>query len=545
MTPQDFLYSLMIILWLNGCGNTLAGQRVEVYTGDVTTDQRIQEAASVRREDPEASLKLLRTLYEEGAAEQDTPLLVYTLIEQARTYGHQARYKQSYDLLWRALSLTETANLARARADVCVEIGRYYSFYKRKEKALEYFNRALTINRHRVAAGKAAAAVLSESYYAFAATYRELAEPEAARRYLDSALLYYQAGETEIDRTYLDFERAFALSKQGQYDDAAELLRSVLPWLAENDPGYQTLVHTYLGDVLAAQKRYGESERAYLDALRVSEETRSHLDFSPLIHQKLSENYRQQGKYEKAYQSLLTFHQLDERFFDSRSPSNRPLLEIQDAYRQEIEVRQREERLAELEREKELFNTKMTALGVTLLLLVLTGFLYFKYVRTRHQAEKRLIRKERELEVQQANEIVSLKNKELAASTLKLIAKDEFIESIRERVERQRAREDSRELASITRAIKSNTGNDQNWQEFEARFVAVNKDFYDTLKRRFPTLTQGDLKLCALIKLNFSSKDVAKLMGISVQSVHTTRYRLRKKLGLVNKENLSEFIAGI
>ncbi|MEM6380985.1 MAG: helix-turn-helix transcriptional regulator, partial [Bacteroidota bacterium] len=67
--------------------------------------------------------------------------------------------------------------------------------------------------------------------------------------------------------------------------------------------------------------------------------------------------------------------------------------------------------------------------------------------------------------------------------------------------------------------------------------------FYRHLKEKFPKLTQGDLKLCALIKLNFSSKDVAKLMGISVESVHTTRYRLRKKLGLQREDNLTEYIA--
>ena len=88
-------------------------------------------------------------------------------------------------------------------------------------------------------------------------------------------------------------------------------------------------------------------------------------------------------------------------------------------------------------------------------------------------------------------------------------------------------------------------GNDQNWEEFEARFISVNKGFYERLKAKYPKLTQGDLKLCALIKLNFSSKDMARLMGISVESVHTTRYRLRKKLGLNREDNLTEFITSI
>ncbi|MEM6700327.1 MAG: sigma factor-like helix-turn-helix DNA-binding protein, partial [Bacteroidota bacterium] len=87
--------------------------------------------------------------------------------------------------------------------------------------------------------------------------------------------------------------------------------------------------------------------------------------------------------------------------------------------------------------------------------------------------------------------------------------------------------------------------NASNWKVFEARFVDVNKDFYKRLKKQFPNLTQNDQKLCALVKLDFSSKDIASLLGISVESVHTTRYRLRKKLKLSRDINLKEFIAGI
>ena len=59
----------------------------------------------------------------------------------------------------------------------------------------------------------------------------------------------------------------------------------------------------------------------------------------------------------------------------------------------------------------------------------------------------------------------------------------------------------------------------------------------------FPKLTRGDRKLCALLKLNLSSKEIARLMGISVESVHTTRYRLRKKLGLEKGDDLIDFMA--
>ena len=174
---------------------------------------------------------------------------------------------------------------------------------------------------------------------------------------------------------------------------------------------------------------------------------------------------------------------------------------------------------------------------------LLTGIIYLKYLQSKHRTEKRLIKRKQELEIQKANEIVELKNKELSASTLKLIEKEEFIATLKEKLSQKNGNLNVQEIKRIVHHMSA--GNQQNWQEFEARFINVNKDFYKDLKGGYPKLTQGDLRLCALIKLNFSSKDMARLMGISVESVHTTRYRLRKKLGLDRSVNLTEFIAGI
>lgn len=513
---------------------------------DSTLSQRISAAANIRSIDPNKSLRLLEGIIQDALAVQDSTRAVFALVEESVSYGHQANYKEAYDRLWKALLLADKANLKGASANIYIAIGRYYSFYKRREKALGYFQRSLEINQTRIAAGEVQAGVLADNYYAFASTFRELDDPVNAQRYLDSCREFFHPEVSNINQTYLVFEEGYVLSQMGKYEEALTAFRSIIPWFEQNNVGYKTLVYTYMGDVLSRLGRLKESEEAYRKALAISKGTNSHRDFSPLVHQKLSDLYLLRGQYRQAYESLRTFNELDNQFFDSRSESNRPLLEIQDAFRQEKakqEANRQQARLERLERDKQLNYLKSTVLVIFIALLLLLGFLYFKYVRTKHKSEKALIRKERELEVQQANEILRLKNKELAATTLKLIEKDEFIANIQERLSQKKGDLDAREVNAIVRSIKSNVGNDQHWREFEARFISVNKDFYTNLKQRFPKLTQGDLRLCALIKLNFSSKDVAKLMGISVESVHTTRYRLRKKLGLERKDNLVEFIA--
>ncbi|MEM9723306.1 MAG: hypothetical protein AAGA10_28815, partial [Bacteroidota bacterium] len=155
--------------------------------------------------------------------------------------------------------------------------------------------------------------------------------------------------------------------------------------------------------------------------------------------------------------------------------------------------------------------------------------------------EKQLIQKKKELEIKQAEELLAVKNRELAASSLKLIEKDEFLAELKEKLSQRNGNIKPEEVRKIVRTISHSKA--QNWEEFEARFISVNKEFYQKLNINFPKLSRGDQKLCALIKLNLSSKEMAKLLGISIESVHTSRYRLRKKLGLDRNVSLTEFVA--
>jgi DNA-binding CsgD family transcriptional regulator len=58
-------------------------------------------------------------------------------------------------------------------------------------------------------------------------------------------------------------------------------------------------------------------------------------------------------------------------------------------------------------------------------------------------------------------------------------------------------------------------------------------------------LTNSDLKVCAYLQLNLSSKEIAQLMNISVRGVEMSRYRIRKKLNLPQEQSLSEFLNGV
>jgi FixJ family two-component response regulator len=90
--------------------------------------------------------------------------------------------------------------------------------------------------------------------------------------------------------------------------------------------------------------------------------------------------------------------------------------------------------------------------------------------------------------------------------------------------------------------INRDLDNEKQWQVFETHFENVHEEFLKRLKDKFPELSPRELKLCAYLKLNVSSKESATLMNISTRGVEISRYRLRKKLNLDRNSNLTDFI---
>lgn len=81
-----------------------------------------------------------------------------------------------------------------------------------------------------------------------------------------------------------------------------------------------------------------------------------------------------------------------------------------------------------------------------------------------------------------------------------------------------------------------------NSPNFLSRFVEVYPEFYNLLTTEYPTLTTADLKLCALMKLDFSTKEIAEISFSSLRTVQNRKYKLRKKFGLETEENINQWI---
>ena len=167
--------------------------------------------------------------------------------------------------------------------------------------------------------------------------------------------------------------------------------------------------------------------------------------------------------------------------------------------------------------------------------------------RLEKQREKLEAENRRELERQRTEaerEMLALevnnKSRELSNAALNLIRKNEVLQHLKDTL--LDAKNEPRAMGKIIREIDAHLESDHDWEIFETSFNAVHDDFFKRLMFDFADMTPGDLRLAAYLKMNLSSKEIAPLLNISVRGVENKSYRLRRKLGLPEDANLTEFM---
>ncbi|MFV8324088.1 histidine kinase [Flavobacterium sp. LS2R12] len=199
---------------------------------------------------------------------------------------------------------------------------------------------------------------------------------------------------------------------------------------------------------------------------------------------------------------------------------------------------------------------------ILLYLVVIGGifYLYYKWNKMRYiqklelrDEELKHQKKILEMELKAENELniqeyekhileleLQTKSSEVAGKSLSIAKQSEMIENIQSILDSDM---DFNKLKSeIKKAIKINAVNKHEWETFETNLNQIHNEFIINLSKKYPNLTSKDIKLCIYLKMNLSSKEIAPMMNISFRGVELHRYRLRKKLNLVQDENLSKFL---
>ncbi|PRY55165.1 regulatory LuxR family protein [Arcticibacter pallidicorallinus] len=138
---------------------------------------------------------------------------------------------------------------------------------------------------------------------------------------------------------------------------------------------------------------------------------------------------------------------------------------------------------------------------------------------------------------------VDYKNKELASITMHLVQRGKLLARIREELlQETKENNNGTELKRVIRMLAEAEKSDSDWTQFARHFDQIHSNFLSRLKERFPDLSSNDLKLCAYLKMNMTSKEIAQLMSITIKAVEVSRYRLRKKLQIPSDVALFDYL---
>ncbi|MGQ1787611.1 helix-turn-helix transcriptional regulator [Saccharicrinis sp. GN24d3] len=257
---------------------------------------------------------------------------------------------------------------------------------------------------------------------------------------------------------------------------------------------------------------------------------------------KLSEIYKKQNRQTIAYKFLHQSQATRDSLIQLQLSANSELFEIKDSYLNSL--KEKDIYISLQEKEIKYQEQVKNRLIIILALALLLGGTAVLVIRMRLKLNRTLLeKKNNELESKLTEEKIKgemeVKSKELTSYALQMIDKDTAIDELLEAI-----KNDAPGSYKPLQA-KYQKGSKDLWDEFNLRFTEVNTAFYSRLNAKFPNLSSTEQKHCALIKLNFGTKEMARILNIAPHSVHISRSRIRKKMSLERSENLEKHIANL
>lgn len=286
------------------------------------------------------------------------------------------------------------------------------------------------------------------------------------------------------------------------------------------------------------QNQVEQSEKLYRQVLNESAKL-GYLNSLSSANHGLYKIYKKQKQFEKA----LKFHTNYKSSFDSlrEKGSKNKLASLENQYLLE-------QKKSELELEKQKNQAKTQRKNLYMIILsvsLLTTIISVVLIILRYKLKIRYSK----VKQQKLEDEIEFKNKELTSNVMSLMKKNEILNEVTNKiieVEKQAVKEETKTaLVRIAKDIERST-QEKIWEEFEIRFKQVHSEFYERLNKRFPDLSPNEQRLCAFLRLNLSSKEIAALTNKNTRSVEMARFRLRKKLGISTQDvNLTGFISSI
>jgi tetratricopeptide (TPR) repeat protein len=438
--------------------------------------------------------------------------------------GNQTK---SSEYIFASLKIVEKLQDKEGMGATYCQIGTLYLDQKDFDKAEDYYLKSLELAKN-IKSNEGIASNLNNLAKVY---YVKKDWHNALNRYQEALKINLEEGNSYlVASNYLNIANVFfdlkryheAISKIQQAGDIFEKIGNKLR-LAKS--------HVMLSNIYFETGQQEQSKALAMNSLEIAQ-AEGYNEIVVNAAEILNKLYVEQKDSAMAYRYYVLENQYKDSLFLAEKQKTLIKLELQ----YQFEKNEQELKIAKQRR-----NVVILIISGALFFCVIIILLIWNQLRLRakkHQVEQ--AKYEQELE---------FKNKEMVLNVMSLMKKNEMLAELSEKIvaiEKESSSPESRETIKKIAVELQKSQADEIWKEFSVRFKEVHGEFYNHLLQKFPSLSPNELKLCAFLRLNMSTKDISELTGQRVSTLETARYRLRQKLGIANSDtNLVTFLSSL
>jgi DNA-binding CsgD family transcriptional regulator/Tfp pilus assembly protein PilF len=533
--------------WCTGFNSRTKSQAPQIYLGE-------KDYTSAARNFTE-SLRLRNRI-------GDSAGMANNLMNLGGINYYLGNFSEATEYYYRALRIANDLNDANHSALALKNISNIHTRQNNHHKAIEYLLQAL--DHYRSSGSRKSE---SDVLLNLGIAYFRLGDiTKAGNVYLESLKIKEDLGDDISGIMKLYNNLGMIAREQGDESKAMEYYASALDMARQiNDKHTEAITLSNLGARMMVK-----GDTASLPLLLKSLELAQGLGLKKLllnIYDNLQQYHSKFEDYEQAYYYALNYQAMNDTIFNEESTAK--IIELQTKY--DTEMKEKENEI--LRNQASILQLRILILAISAVAIAIIAFsiiLVFMLKRKAMRQSLELMETENKLnrleiekqekETRHLQEVVFAeeqinklqhqqlqdKNRELSTSALQIINKNEALNNIRE-IAVKALKDDECDgktcIQQLIYAVDANINLGEQWEVFKKHFESVHTGFFARLLEKHPTLTQNELKLCAYLRMNLSSKEIAQMLNISIESGNTKRYRLRKKLQLANEENLVTFLS--
>ncbi len=480
--------------------------------------------------------------------------LSHLYYELGNLYTQRSDYELSLQYLSKSRELIKTTKDSTLLCDVITGIGVVYDFQSEDSIAEVYYLESLKI----------AEAIHYES--GIASAYLNLGsihkhdDPVHANRYFRKAIASYKKlnDKKSLSLCYNNLGNLYASYQSFEQAEDNYILSLDLKKETGNLHGQAVTLNNlaYLNfeqaqaeaEITEKNKHLEKSINYAQQSLEISKKTKS-LYTQRNSYGTLTRAFYALQRYKEALDAQARFMEVKDDIFTIEKQSTIEAIEAQ--YRTEKYALQ----IDAMKKEQQLSKSRNTLIIISIIALLLFSVSVTMSLITKRKKDKLIYEKEKQIakielekkeeKERELNQELEFKSKQLSSHALNMIQKNEILNSVKSDIMELKGKlpdSNQKNVNQILTKIKFSKTQEKDWELFRKYFEEVNAKFYIKLQAINPDLSLNDKRICALIKLNMSSREICQVLNIAPNSLKSAKYRLKKRLNLDPEIDMDSYL---